>query len=58
MITLYVCHTRGHGFDSHSHTSGGRNGQPHWLSIPNIESGRIRVSHQGERLHDATLCPI
>ncbi|KAM3183269.1 hypothetical protein ACTXT7_010675 [Hymenolepis weldensis] len=35
LVTLITCHVRGHGFDSHR-----------WLSLDNIEGGRVRVPYQ------------
>lgn len=44
LVTVNICHTRGHEPNSHRRTPGEWKGQPHWLSLTRIEC-RIRVLH-------------
>lgn len=46
LVIKQMCHARSHGFNSHRRIPSKRDGQPHWLSLTNIEGGRIEVSRQ------------
>lgn len=45
-IRLVVCRIRGRGFDAHRHKPSVWNDQQRWLSLVNIDGGRMRVFHR------------
>ncbi|VUZ46357.1 unnamed protein product, partial [Hymenolepis diminuta] len=47
IVIALVCLVRRHGFRTRRRTRSEQNGRPHWLSLANIEGGRIPVFHRG-----------